>query len=320
MSAAALLNIHGARRAFGARAALSGVSLALRPGEIYALLGRNGAGKTTLVRAVCGRVRLDAGEVRLAGRDPARDRDVRRRLGLVPQEIALYPDLTARENLEVLGRLAGLTRRESAAKAGSALDWIGLADRAASRVATLSGGMKRRVNLAAGVLHAPDVLLLDEPTVGVDPQARERIHDLLLDLRRRGTALLLTTHDLDQAAALADRVGILDEGQLKAEGTVRELVGHWFGGSRQIALTLREAPDDEAAACLRTLGLAPHAAESRRWSGGVPGGVGGLGGLGDLPALGARLAADGIDALEISLREPDLYSVFFKVTGRELAE
>ncbi len=314
MSAEPLLTVHGARRAYGDRSALAGVSLALRAGEIYALLGRNGAGKTTLVRAVCGRVRLDAGEIRLAGRDPSRDRAVRRRLGLVPQEIALYPDLTARENLEVLGRLAGMPARDAARAALSALDWIGLAERAASRVETMSGGMKRRVNLAAGVLHAPDVLLLDEPTVGVDPQARERIHDLLLDLRRRGTALLLTTHDLAEAAALADRVGILDDGQLKAEGTVADLVARWFGGARQLALTLHHPPGEAARARLHALGLAPHAVEPRRWSGSLGGE------LADLPALGARLAADGLEALEVSLREPDLYGVFFKVTGRDLAE
>ncbi len=134
--------VENARRAFGARQALAGVSLALSAGEIYALVGRNGAGKTTLIRAICGRARLDGGTVRLEGRDPAADAAARRRLGLVPQEIALYPELTALENLEILGRLAGLAAADARRRAREALAWIGLADRAKSRVATLSGGMK----------------------------------------------------------------------------------------------------------------------------------------------------------------------------------
>ncbi len=308
------LILEGAARAFGERRALAGVSLALRPGEIYALLGRNGAGKTTLIRAVCGRVRLDAGRVLVCGRDPRHEPAVKRRLGLVPQEIALYGDLTARENLEVLGRLAGLAAAEARREAARALEWIGLVDRAASRVETLSGGMKRRVNLAAGVLHAPDVLLLDEPTVGVDPHARERIHALLADLRARGMTILLTTHDLDQAATLADRIGILDEGELKAEGTLPELVRRSFGGARQLALTLAAAPSDATRALLAAHGLAPAATgeDGRRWTGRI------AGALDEALALERALAGTGAAIAELALSEPNLYGVFFQVTGKDL--
>lgn len=314
MSRPYILEIAGARRRFGDRTALAGVDLFLRPGEIYALLGRNGAGKTTLVRAICGRVRLDEGTVRLDGRDPRTDAGARRRLGLVPQEIALYADLTVRENLECFGRLAGLPRSGASGASAQALDWIGLADRAGSRVAVLSGGMKRRVNLAAGVLHRPDVLLLDEPTAGVDPQARERIHELLADLRARGMAILLTTHDLDQAEGLADRIGILDDGALKAEGAFAELKARTFGDHRHVGLAFAEEPGVVAVTLLEELGLVPASGDARRWSGALGGE------FADAAAIGRRAAETGLAVTELSVREPDLYSVFFRVTGREIAE
>lgn len=218
------LILEGAARAFGERRALAGVSLALRPGEIYALLGRNGAGKTTLIRAVCGRVRLDAGRVLVCGRDPRHEPAVKRRLGLVPQEIALYGDLTARENLEVLGRLAGLAAAEARREAARALEWIGLVDRAASRVETLSGGMKRRVNLAAGVLHAPDVLLLDEPTVGVDPQSRAHLLDCVRELSQEGIAAIYASHYMEEVQAICRRVAIVDHGRMLACGELDDLL------------------------------------------------------------------------------------------------
>ena len=310
-----VLVVENARRAFGARQALAGVGLTLRRGELYALVGRNGAGKTTLIRAICGRARLDAGSVRLDGVDPATDPAARRRLGLVPQEIALYPDLTALENLEILGQLAGLPAAEARRRAHEALTWIGLADRAKSRVATLSGGMKRRVNIAAGVLHDPALLLLDEPTVGVDPQARERIHEMLASLRARGMAILLTTHDLDQAALLADRIGILDDGVLRAEGTLAQLIATTLGHAREITVRLAAPPSGDAQrAVLAQLGLAPDPADPARLAGLV------AGDLADALAAGRRLAEAGLSAAELSVREPSLYGVFFHVTGKELVE
>jgi ABC-2 type transport system ATP-binding protein len=290
---------------------LDGVDLSLHRGEIYALLGPNGAGKTSLVRAICGRVRLDSGSVRLAGLDSGAGATFRRRLGLVPQEIALYPDLTVRENLEILGRLAGLALGEAKAATALALEWTGLADRASSRVLTLSGGLQRRVNLAAGTLHRPEVLLLDEPTVGVDPQARERIHDLLRRLRGEGMAILLATHDLDQAAELADRIGILVDGSLRAEGTLAELVEASFGSARELSLHLAAAPDEVAMRLLKAEGLEP-ASDPRRWAGPL------AGGFASVSALGQRLADARVPLAELRLREPGLRGVFFRVAGREI--
>jgi ABC-2 type transport system ATP-binding protein len=260
------LSVEDAHRRFGSRKALDGASLALAPGEIYALLGPNGAGKTSLVRAIYGRVRLDSGRIATPAGDPRREPRARARLGLVPQELALYPDLTPRENLATFGRLAGLPRDRVGASVAAALAWTGLEDRAGSRTGELSGGQKRRLNLAAGTLHGPDVLLLDEPTVGIDPEAREGIHRLLRELRARGTAILLTTHDLDQAAELADRVGILVDGRVRAEGTPRALVEQAFGKGRELLITLAAPADEAAHARLAAEGLA-QAADAMSFSG-----------------------------------------------------
>jgi len=312
---APVLVVDAARRSFGERRALDGVSLAIGPGELYALVGRNGAGKTTLIRAICGRVRLDSGVIRLDGADPARDPAVRRCLGLVPQEIALYPDLTVLENLEVLGRLAGLSAGDARRRAAEAVSWIGLSERARHRVSTLSGGMKRRINIAAGILQEPRLLLLDEPTVGVDPQARERIHEMLATLRARGMAILLTTHDLDQAALLADRIGILDEGRLRAEGTLAQLLERTLGQARQLTVRLAAPATDEGQrALLAAVGLVADAADPARLSGLV------AGDMADALAAGRRLADAGLLPTELSVREPSLYGVFFHLTGKELAE
>jgi len=305
------LEVLEARRAIAGREVLAGASLSVEPGRILALLGPNGAGKTSLIRAICGRLRLDSGSVRLGGRDPRGEPAARRQLGLVPQEIALYPDLTARENLEVMGRLAGLPSAAARREASTALEWIGLGDRAASLTRSLSGGMKRRLNLAGGVLHSPGVLLLDEPTVGVDPEARERVHDYLRELRGRGMGILLATHDLDQAEELADGVALLVDGKVRAHGTKEELIRSAFGDARELIVTLSHAPSTETRERLLAEGLSPTAAEET-WVGPLEGGFEGL------SRRGARLRDAGLDVAELRLRTAGLRGVFFRLVGREL--
>jgi ABC-2 type transport system ATP-binding protein len=307
-----LLELRAASKRLGSREVLRGVGFSVRRGEIYALLGPNGAGKTTLVRVISGRFRLDEGEVRIEGRDPCRGGDARRALGLVPQEIALYPDLSVRANLSVLGRLAGIGRRDLRAAVGEALRWTGLAERARDRVGLLSGGMQRRLNLAAGTLHAPRLLLLDEPTVGVDPVARERIHDMLFDLRARGVGILLTTHDLEQAERLADRVGVLVDGRLLVEGSPDDLVRTCFGDAKELTVGLATAVDESGRQALERIGLAPASADEALWSGPLEGGVEAL------TQVGRKLKQAGIEAAELRLREPGLRGVFFHVAGREI--
>ena len=204
--------------------AVDGISLLAQPGEIYGLLGPNGAGKSTTVSCLSGLLQPTAGHCRLFGLDVTRDGPrARTDLGLVPQELALYNELDARANLRFFGRAQGLRGAELNHRMGEMLERVGLAGRDREPVAHFSGGMKRRLNLACGMIHHPRVLLLDEPTVGVDPQSRVKLMELVADERDRGTCILYTTHYMEEAESLCDRIGIVDEGKLISEGSLEEL-------------------------------------------------------------------------------------------------
>ncbi|HEX9794344.1 MAG TPA: ABC transporter ATP-binding protein [Planctomycetota bacterium] len=220
-----LLEVKELRYSYGDRLAVAGASFELERGEIFGLLGPNGAGKTTTLSCVAGGLADWQGEMRFDGRPfaPARMPEDRARLGVVPQELALYPELTARENLQFFGRLSGLEAAELAAACDRGLALAGLDDRADDRVSRYSGGMKRRLNLVLGDLHAPELLLLDEPTVGVDPQSRNHIFEALEALRESGRTLLYTTHYMEEAQRLCDRVAIIHEGRVVGAGTPKEL-------------------------------------------------------------------------------------------------
>ena len=224
------LQIENVVKTFASRRALDGVSLELRDAEVLGLLGPNGAGKSTLVRTIMGRVRPDSGTVSIFGQPAAAgDTDARAEAGVVPQEIALYPNLTSRENLSVFGRYLGLRGSALAEAMTRSLEWAALTDRANEPVKTFSGGMKRRLNMAAGVLHRPRILLLDEPTVGVDPQSRERIYQMIEALRAEGVSLIYTTHYMEEAERLCDRIAVMDAGRVIATGTKDELVRDTIG-------------------------------------------------------------------------------------------
>jgi ABC-2 type transport system ATP-binding protein len=219
-----MLTVSNLRKSFGSILAVDNVSFSVSPGQLVGLLGPNGAGKTTTVSMIAGLVTADAGEVRVAGRTLSGDTDpVKRRIGLVPQDLALYDELSARDNLRFFGALFNLSGKPLDIAIDAALELVELADRAADRVKTFSGGMKRRLNLAAGVLHDPDILLLDEPTVGVDPQSRNAIFDNLELLKRAGKALLYTTHYMEEAERLADRIVVIDHGRVIADDTLAGL-------------------------------------------------------------------------------------------------
>ncbi len=301
-----VLKVQDAKKRFGETRALDGLSLELREGELLGLLGPNGAGKTTLVRAMSGRLRLDSGTLELFGAllAPGAPRDS---LGIVPQEIALYPLLTARENLEAFGSLQGLRGAALRERVAWALGWTGLGDRAKEPIRNFSGGMKRRLNIACAVLHSPRVLLLDEPTVGVDPQSRERIHEMLDGLRRGGASLLLTTHQLDEAEARCERIVIVDHGRVCAAGTLAEMVKSTVGAQRSLVVTLDRAPGRPID------GLA--AADGGRVLNGQLADVDTA-----LAPLLQRIAAAGCTVEDLEVRRPSLQSVFIHLTGRELRE
>jgi ABC-2 type transport system ATP-binding protein len=309
-----VLQVRDARKKFGSVSALDGASFELRQGELLALLGPNGAGKTTLIRAVAGRVKLNAGEIRLFGRVITWGR-TSPELGIVPQEIALYPLLSARENLEIFGRLQGLSGAGLSANVKWALERTALIDRQNDPVNQFSGGMRRRLNIACGVVHQPRVLLLDEPTVGVDPQSRDRIYDMLGELTRDGVSLLLTTHHLEEAEARCSRTVIIDHGRVIAAGTLHELVEQTVGRHRLVTLRL-DGPVNGAAVALAN-GRAgvevdaddPRVLRAKMRDVAV-----------DLPPLLERVRQTGHMVDDVEVRGPSLQSVFIHLTGRELRE
>jgi ABC-2 type transport system ATP-binding protein len=309
-----VLTVNGARKSFGAVKALDGATFELRQGELLALLGPNGAGKTTLIRAIAGRVRLDGGEIRMF--DHVLDgRHTPPELGIVPQEIAVYPMLTARENLEVFGGLHGLSGADLAKQVDWALDTIGLADRGKESVKQFSGGMRRRLNIACGVLHRPRVVLLDEPTVGVDPQSRDRIYDSLAALAASGVSLLLTTHHLEEAEARCSRTVIIDHGKVIAAGTTPELVDQTVGRFRLVSLRLNTplGPADSTR-LLSDASVEIDASDGRVVRARMRDVAA------ELPPLLETIRAAGCTVDDVDVRGPSLQAVFIHLTGKELRE
>ena len=232
-----MLDVRGLRKAYGDLVAVHDISFSLKAGEVLGLLGPNGAGKTTTVSMVAGLVVPDAGQVLIDGAPLAGDTDPKkRRIGLVPQDLALYDELSALSNLQFFGALYQLSPVSLKAAIERSLTLVGLADRARDRVGTFSGGMKRRLNLAASLLHDPDILLLDEPTVGVDPQSRNAIFSNLETLKAQGKALLYTTHYMEEVERLADRVVIVDHGRVVAADTLEGLQQHAPAGGGRASL------------------------------------------------------------------------------------
>lgn len=224
----------GVSKSFGTLRAVGNVSFRVEAGEIYGLLGPNGAGKTTTISMICGLLRPDAGKVSIGGHDVwAEPKKAKALMGVAPQELAIYEELSAAENLRFWGELAGLTAGDAKRRAGELLELLALADRAKEAVKNFSGGMKRRVNIGCALLHRPKLLLLDEPTVGIDPQARSNILELVKALAADGTSILYTTHYLEEAEMLCQRIGIIDQGQLLAEGTLGELQQRVGGEGRK---------------------------------------------------------------------------------------
>jgi ABC-2 type transport system ATP-binding protein len=309
-----VLACEGLRKTFGERVAVDGVGFTIAAGETYGLLGPNGAGKTTTISMVCGLLARDAGHVTLQGRElDTGTIDVKAGVGFVPQDLAIYPDLTAMENLRFFGKLYGLRGKELDRRIGRILETIGLADRANERTDGFSGGMKRRLNIGLGMLNEPKLLLLDEPTVGVDPQSRNAILDSVEALASEGMAVLYTTHYMEEAERLCDRVGILDEGTLKAEGTRRELIA-LVGEHDRLRI---EARGDLSAACAAAASVA-GVKEAVPYDGGIE--------LlahevrGSLADIVRAIDGTGAEIASMEVEEPNLEAVFLHLTGKALRD
>jgi ABC-2 type transport system ATP-binding protein len=309
-----VLRATGLRKAYGDLVAVGGVSVHIAPGETYGLLGPNGAGKTTAISMIAGLLEPDAGEVVVDGRQvTTRTVQARAAIGLVPQELAVYPDLTGRENLDFFGKLYGLSGKALSARVDEVLAVIGLTERAGDLTSEFSGGMQRRLNIGVGLLHRPRLLILDEPTVGVDPQSRNAILESVEHLAGEGMAVLYTTHYMEEAERLCDRIGILDQGQVKAEGTRRELVA-LVGERDRISLAAPGALDAAAEAARRLDGVESVSARA-----------GAIDVVADdasslLPRLLAEVSAAGAQVGGVEVAQPDLEAVFLHLTGKALRD
>ncbi len=301
-------------RSFGDRVAVAGVGFSIAAGETYGLLGPNGAGKTTTISMVCGLLEPDRGTVTVLGDPMSTGRcEAKSRVGLVPQEVALYGDLSGRENLSLFGRLQGLDGALLRERVDEALELVGLADRGGDRVDEYSGGMKRRCNIGAALVHRPELLILDEPTVGVDPQSRNAILSGIEELRGVGMAVLYTTHYMEEAQRLCDRIGIMDEGTMVAEGTTAELVA--MVGSQPVIRLSGEGPMDALAGAASSLGGVSNAETA-------PGRVDVVAEvsaelLSELLELAGRI---GVDVAGVQVDAPDLEDVFLHLTGKALRD
>ncbi len=309
----AMLKVQGLFKAFGSIRAVDSVSFEVRSGEIYGLLGPNGAGKTTTISIVSGLLKPDAGQVLVADvpfwSDPQRAKRV---MGVVPQEVAVYEDLTGAENLEFWGRMAGLNPREARSRAAELLKALSLADRGRDPVKTYSGGMKRRVNLGCALLHRPQLLLLDEPTVGIDPQARLNILEFIRGLQASGTAILYTTHYLEEAETLCNRIGIIDHGRLLAEGTLAELQ-HRLGGDQLFVLegSFKDAAPESWGGFVERFRIIQKSDRQL---------VVAAKGDEDPPECLRSLLGLPLRVENVMLKRPSLNDVFLQLTGRDLRE
>ncbi|HOB76377.1 MAG TPA: ABC transporter ATP-binding protein [Phycisphaerae bacterium] len=305
-----MIRVTHLRKTYGSVTAVDDLSFEVRPNETFGLLGPNGAGKTTTMHMLVGLLRPDSGEISIGGiTDPTRP-EVRRIMGIAPQVLSLYDDMTVRENLMFFGRLYGMHGRRLRGRVKAVLERGALTERAGSLVKTLSGGMQRRLQLACALLHEPQVLLLDEPTVGIDPQARHHILKDIEDLKRQGRTILLTTHYMEEAQQLCDRIAIMDQGRILVMDSLENLIQSHAGKVLVRAELEEPAPAETVLHSLACASGSEWRADNGR-----------LRFETDEPLEAIRqLNAAGLAIRRISIDRPSLETVFLELTGRSLRD
>jgi ABC-2 type transport system ATP-binding protein len=301
-------------KSYGDIVALKDVSLFVNQGETFGLLGPNGAGKTTLISIISGVEKKDSGEIEFMGevlKEPTAK--FRRSVGVIPQEISLYDKLSGRENLEFFGSLYGIDRSTLKNKIDETLLMVGLADRQSDKVGTYSGGMKRRINIAASILHSPQFILMDEPTVGIDPQSRNLIFEVIEKLHRDGITIVYTSHYMEEVERLCQRIAIMDHGKVVACGTLDELIA-LTGRVGTVEIQFDESDKPKVESYIKTISsMAPIIGDSTLVLS-VEDGNKALGGI------ITGLANAGVNVKRVQVREPNLEHVFLKLTGKELRD
>ena len=308
------IEVYQLKKSFGDFQAVQGASFSAQAGEVLSLLGPNGAGKSTTISMLSGLLAPTSGEACIMGHSVTKEPEAAKSsLGVVPQDIALYPDLSARENLVFWGKMYGLRGAELKSSVDEVLEVIGLADRQKDHVGKFSGGMKRRVNIGAALLHKPDVVIMDEPTVGIDPQSRRHILDNVKELNRKGMTVLYTTHYMEEAAELSHHIAIMDKGKVIAHGTHDELI-RLVGEETRIDLTLNTEAENVLVAWRATEGVSRIDSTDGR-----------IAALVDdsnrvLPRLFDAASKAGVRITSVDIQEPNLETVFLHLTGRALRD
>ncbi|WP_024120628.1 ABC transporter ATP-binding protein [Bacillus halotolerans] len=311
-----MLQAENIKKAYGKKTIVNGISFSLKKGESFGLLGPNGAGKSTTISMISGLVPLDGGEITVGGYVIGKDTNkAKQKIGIVPQEIALYPTLTAQENLVFWGKMYGLTHGEAKKRSAEVLEYVGLTERAKDKIETFSGGMKRRINIGAALMHKPELLIMDEPTVGIDPQSRNHILETVKQLNETGMTVIYTSHYMEEVEYLCDRIGIIDQGEMIAIGTKNDLCSR-LGGDTIIQMTVSGA-DEGFLSAVRSLAnvndvivneselkIEVAAAHHEKV----------------VTSLLAEAAAHQTNLLSLQVQEPNLERLFLNLTGRTLRD
>ncbi len=309
-----MLQIKDMKKSFGKNEVVKGISFSIEKGESFGLLGPNGAGKSTTISMICGLLPVDAGEIVVAGKSVKTDpMNVKKKIGVVPQDIALYPTMSAKDNLIFWGKMYGLTGSQAKKRGAEVLEYVGLTERAKDKIETFSGGMKRRINIGAALMHKPELLIMDEPTVGIDPQSRNHILETVKKLNQEGMTVIYTSHYMEEVDYLCERIGIVDHGRMIALGTKQELCNRLTSGT-VITLELNEVTS-EFVTLVNDLPFVEQVVTKNETV--------------EIFVTDANLAigetvskavTSGLAVQSVHVREPNLESLFLQLTGRSLRD